>query len=196
MPKAKQVKEVVDVTPYLNKDNWFNYAEFYDWVVAENSFSKFVEVGSWKGHSISHLAKKLVEKGKYFELFAVDLWDRLPKDNPLWETHSEQIPLLYDIYTKNLLRAGMRGHVFDLIGDSADMAKHFEDGSVDFVFIDASHSKEAVMRDIKAWKPKIRSGGILAGHDIHSDGVKAAVEACLEQAHYRDSSDVWHLRIK
>ena len=35
----------------------------------------------------------------------------------------------------------------------------------DFVFIDAEHSYEAVKRDIGLWYPKIRSGGLLAGHD-------------------------------
>lgn len=35
----------------------------------------------------------------------------------------------------------------------------------DFVFIDGDHSYEAVRHDIATWWPKIRSGGVLAGHD-------------------------------
>lgn len=42
--------------------------------------------------------------------------------------------------------------------------------SLDFVYLDADHSYEAVKEDIKAWWPKIKPGGILAGHDWVSDG--------------------------
>ena len=48
---------------------------------------------------------------------------------------------------------------------SADASQLFSDQSVDFVFIDARHSYDAVLEDLKAWWPKIRPGGILAGHD-------------------------------
>jgi len=50
------------------------------------------------------------------------------------------------------------------------------DISLDFVFIDAMHTYEAVKEDIRAWFPKIRSGGIVAGHDYSWDGVKKAVD--------------------
>lgn len=35
----------------------------------------------------------------------------------------------------------------------------------DLVFIDADHSYESVKQDIGLWIPKVRSGGILCGHD-------------------------------
>jgi predicted O-methyltransferase YrrM len=49
-----------------------------------------------------------------------------------------------------------------------EASKLFEDGSLDGVFIDADHSYEAVKQDIQNWLPKIRVGGILAGHDYNS----------------------------
>lgn len=48
---------------------------------------------------------------------------------------------------------------------SVEAAKTFLDESVDAVYIDANHKFEFVVEDIKAWLPKIRKGGILAGHD-------------------------------
>ena len=48
---------------------------------------------------------------------------------------------------------------------SADAARRFSAASVDFVFIDARHSYDAVLEDLHAWWPKLRPGGILAGHD-------------------------------
>ncbi|CAE8699620.1 unnamed protein product, partial [Polarella glacialis] len=40
------------------------------------------------------------------------------------------------------------------------------DGSMDLVFLDARHDYEAVSDDIQAWRPKVRPGGILSGHDF------------------------------
>jgi predicted O-methyltransferase YrrM len=68
-------------------------------------------------------------------------------------------------------------------GQSDVIAKDFLDASCDFVFIDADHSYEAVLRDIDAWWPKVRPGGMLAGHDVHHTmpGVQQAVMARFEK---------------
>jgi len=66
--------------------------------------------------------------------------------------------------------------------DTVKGADQVEDGSLDFVFIDAEHTYEAVKADIQAWYPKVRAGGIVSGHDIDQDkryprwGVRRAVE--------------------
>jgi hypothetical protein len=48
---------------------------------------------------------------------------------------------------------------------SVDAAKDFEDGSLDFVYIDANHADPYVTQDIEAWAPKVRKGGVVSGHD-------------------------------
>ena len=48
---------------------------------------------------------------------------------------------------------------------SVQAATRVPDGSQDFVFIDGEHTYEAVCEDIAAWKPKVRPGGLLCGHD-------------------------------
>lgn len=48
---------------------------------------------------------------------------------------------------------------------SLEAAATIPDGSLDFVYIDANHSEPYVSQDINAWSPKVRSGGIVAGHD-------------------------------
>jgi hypothetical protein len=67
--------------------------------------------------------------------------------------------------------------------DSIDAATLVEDGSLDLVFIDADHSYEGVRKDIEAWSPKVRKGGVIAGHDYgHPDfpDVKVAVDEFCE----------------
>jgi hypothetical protein len=44
-------------------------------------------------------------------------------------------------------------------------ASQFADGALDFVYLDANHSYLAVRDDLHAWYPKLRAGGLLAGHD-------------------------------
>jgi hypothetical protein len=60
----------------------------------------------------------------------------------------------------------------------------FADASLDFVYIDANHEYQAVLDDIHAWYPKVKPGGVLAGHDYLDGilpagdfGVKSAVRA-------------------
>jgi hypothetical protein len=55
-------------------------------------------------------------------------------------------------------------------------SQYFDDKSVDCLFIDAGHSREAVMKDIDCWLPKMKPNGIMAGHDYKAwEGVNQAV---------------------
>ena len=46
----------------------------------------------------------------------------------------------------------------------------FPDNFFDFVYIDANHKLEYIRQDIEMWWPKVKPGGIFAGHD-YLDGV-------------------------
>lgn len=48
--------------------------------------------------------------------------------------------------------------------------------AVDFVFIDAAHSRKNVIRDITAWAPKLRTPKGLTGHDIDFPAVQQALQ--------------------
>lgn len=52
---------------------------------------------------------------------------------------------------------------------SMDAVGSFGDNSLDFVYIDGNHRFEYVMEDIMKWVPKVRKGGIVAGHDYAVD---------------------------
>lgn len=60
---------------------------------------------------------------------------------------------------------------------SIDTYSDFEDGSLDFVYIDGDHRFDAVMMDIILWAPKVRKGGIVAGHDYYAFYQSGVVDA-------------------
>ena len=62
---------------------------------------------------------------------------------------------------------------------SKEASRLFEDNSLKFVFLDASHVYEDVCNDIKYWWPKIESGGVLGGDDYDWLDVSLAVEDIL-----------------
>jgi len=70
---------------------------------------------------------------------------------------------------------------------STSAAAAIADRSMDFIYIDANHAEAFVRQDLEAWVPKVRSGGIVAGHDYHLNPrkpfiqVKPAVDAFVKQ---------------
>lgn len=65
-------------------------------------------------------------------------------------------------------------------------ASFFAPGALDFVFLDGDHSREGATEDLEAWMARIKSGGLLGGHDYayagrHRFGVREAVDAFSER---------------
>jgi membrane-associated protease RseP (regulator of RpoE activity) len=88
---------------------------------------------------------------------------------------------LYDEFIKNI--EPVKHIVTPVKMSSVEAAKLYEDKSLFFVFIDASHLYEAIKEDIIAWLPKVKSGGFIGGHDIDQteefNGVRRAVDELI-----------------
>lgn len=65
-----------------------------------------------------------------------------------------------------------------LRGITWDMAAQVLDNSLDLLYLDACHTYECVRKDLQTWFPKVKPGGVVAGHDYlnRSYGVFQAVE--------------------
>ena len=78
---------------------------------------------------------------------------------------------------------------------SWEAAELFDDESVDYVMIDAGHDYESVKKDINAWWPKVKKGGIIGGDDfshLKTNEVKIAVEEFCKQQGERDKKDIFY----
>lgn len=62
-----------------------------------------------------------------------------------------------------------------LIMDSNEALEHIEDGELDFIFIDTYMTYEQAKEDLVNWYPKVRNGGLFAGHDYGHEHVERAV---------------------
>lgn len=79
----------------------------------------------------------------------------------LWQDES-----IYQTAVKNLCEHGPNHATYYLHRKaSLDAVSFFEYNSLDMVYIDANHFYNEVLADMNAWFPKVRSGGIFAGHD-------------------------------
>lgn len=59
--------------------------------------------------------------------------------------------------------------------NSKDAESKITDGSLDFIFIDGDHSFEAAYFDITTYWPKVKKGGLFAGHDTGMRTVDDAI---------------------
>jgi hypothetical protein len=65
--------------------------------------------------------------------------------------------------------------------DSISASNLIKDNSIDYIYIDGDHSEQAVLADIEAWYPKVKDGGVLAGHDWWKLDVKKSVIAFAQK---------------
>jgi predicted O-methyltransferase YrrM len=85
--------------------------------------------------------------------------------------------------------------VFPVVGRSLDWARRWPLGTVDLVFLDADHDYAAVAADIAAWRPVVRPGGILCGHDFGDfAGVTRAVVEAFD-GRYHVEGTVWWVNV-
>lgn len=132
----------------------------------------FVEVGSWLGRSAAFMAVELSRRGKGVKFYCVDTWEGSDE-----EAHREYMKT-HDIYTEFKANTRFCGDwIIPMRMKSVDAAQEFSDRSLSFVFLDGSHEFLDVKADIDAWLPKVKVGGILAGHDYNWPGVQSAVSA-------------------
>lgn len=125
------------------------------------------------------------ERGKYANLIA-QVANKLSVVD-LWKNYGNYRKHVTDEYYEEILadaHARLDKYGVEFIrDDSVKAAERFEDASLDFVYLDANHKEEFVYNDAQAWWPKLRPGGILAGHDWeghHPDVKKAITRFCLD----------------
>lgn len=129
-----------------------------------------VEIGCWKGRSTFALCRDC--QGI---VHAIDHFQGSPGDKSGHLTNGIESSKVKTEFENNLKPFLDSGRCKLLAMDSHAAAEKFAYQSMDMVFIDGGHDYESARRDIKLWKPKLRPGGLLCGHDRDQPGVARAI---------------------
>ncbi len=127
------------------------------------------EVGS-KLFSIDH------HKGSEEQQFGEEYFDE-----EIYDFSKKQVNTL-PIFLKNIKKFNLEDHIEPLVMTSIDASFQVPD-DLDLIFIDGSHTFESARSDYMHWRPKLRTGGILAIHDIYDteeEGGQAPKEIYLK----------------
>ena len=119
---------------------------------------KGVEVGTFKGQ----FSKMMIENWSG-TLYMVDVWRGLGDEYIDSSNHHNFNGGVYSEAMKNI--EGFEDRAVMIRASSEIGSQLFQDESLDFVYIDANHAYDWVVRDIELWYPKVKKGGVLWGHD-------------------------------
>jgi len=138
---------------------------FFPAIIKKLDYQFAAEIGVDKGGFSNHL----ISKSNLRKIFCVDPWiDNFGSGYIEVDFHPEGDARMKEAQT--LLKPYIEVDRAELIrATGLEASAEFPDGYLDFVYIDADHSLEGIFHDIYAWTPKVRVGGIVAGHD-YKDG--------------------------
>ncbi len=128
-------------------------------------------VGAEIGVYTGKLSRHLLRCCPNLKLYMVDRW-RTPDPNSSYAKSGDAASQKSDYLMRGFLKLAKKRTAFAeerrwiMRGESVEIADQFGPPQLDFVFIDADHTYEGVLSDLKAWFPKVRPGGLVCGHDI------------------------------
>lgn len=160
---------------------WFDFGDIYAEAVAEaRPDAHFVEVGAAFGRSACFMGEAIRASGKPIRFDVIDAWG------------DAQVRRDFEANTR---ACGVRNYILPWWGTWEEFVPRFRLAECDLVFLDADHSYKATAAAIWAWLPKVRPGGVLAGHDFTDEhpGVIRAVAELLPGAVRRGSSFFWRV---
>lgn len=173
---------------FYNKiHGYFDFSHVYDKYTTDiKDGATFVEIGAFCGKSLAYFIVEALNKNKDLKIFSVDSWKGMEYDDRESGHLNDYVKkldcTLFEHFMNNL--EPVKDSFTPIQAWSHEAASEFEDKSIDYIFLDADHTYEGVKKDLEAWYPKLKTGGIFSGHDYYphppDDGVFRAVNEFFE----------------
>lgn len=171
---------------YRGIPGWFDFADVYQAQIDRLSDgARIVETGVYLGKSTAFLAAAIARSGKQIAFDAIDTFNGISREDYAGIaadddfTFDDQEALRGADGTLYAEALDLLAPVLDFVNvrkaDALAAAAGYPDASLDFVFLDDSHTTPHVLAELSAWWPKIKPGGVLAGHDYDWASVDKAV---------------------
>lgn len=173
----------IDLTKALAINGWMSDFEL-QWLAEQaSSHSVIVEIGCYQGRSTRAL-------GDHTKGFVITIDDfKGPRDTIPEFTADEN----YSKFVSNMngLMSSGKVQLVKIPYEQMEINPFFKELEPDMLFIDGNHSYEAVKRDINFWKPKMKKGGLLCGHDSSHPPVVQAVSEILGPMSLAVGTSIW-----
>jgi len=157
------------VPDYIERSSGPGHVPFFFWLIDCIKPKKVVELGTWYGLNYFVFCQACKLNDNKAKCYAIDTWQG---DEHMGEHDESVFQCVQQEYDNNY--AGTENKLLKTTFTEA--AKLFRNSSVDFLFIDGSHTYEAVSNDYNTWITKMTPNGVIAFHDIcveeNSFGVK------------------------
>ena len=175
---------------------WFAHTEVFKKYIEEvPSESTVVEVGCFMGRSTCYIGELIKKSNKNVKFYAIDTFEGSQTEQCHIDISSQlsaNNSSFFQEYKKHLDYCKVDQYVQTIRDTSLNSCNKFDDGSIDIVYIDASHQYSDVLDDIAAWYPKLKQNGIICGDDYHHfPGVSKAVHKYFGDSVIVHSSGVW-----
>lgn len=146
-----------------NLSNLHRREAFGFWLNENQLVGQGAEVGCAYGAN----AGMILSQWHGTNLYMIDPWSKRPEGEYLeptndtanfegWYADCQALAKQYEIVS--LLRM-----------PSIEGAKLFAGNQLDWVYIDGAHDYRNVLADLDAWWPKVKPGGVVAGHDFYNN---------------------------
>ena len=141
-----------------------------------------IEVGSWKGQSAITMAETMKEIKINGKIICVDTWLGGFKSRLIPE-YAEALkcrngyPQVYYQFLANVIKAGFEKTIIPLALSSDGGAEVLQRKKVqaELIYIDAGHTFEGTMSELRNFYPLLKKGGVIFGHDYNWSSVRQAV---------------------
>jgi beta-1,4-mannosyl-glycoprotein beta-1,4-N-acetylglucosaminyltransferase len=148
------------------------------------------ELGSWKGRSLCSIVDIIKEKN--LKVIIIDTFTGSKSETEGMASQADASKEnIKEIFLSNISKFELHPDIYQ--GTTHDISQKFSDGYFDFVFIDADHAYESVLQDIQDWWPKVKRGGLLAGHDCQWKPVADALTTEFGHLVLTNWDNIWFI---